>query len=37
MEEVKGKLRIMDTLGIKTNLLRKYGIDRKTIFYEQRK
>ena len=34
MEEVKGELTIMDTLGIKPNyceLSRKYGIDRRTI------
>lgn len=34
MEEVKGELRIMETLGIKPNyseLSRKYGIDRRTI------
>ena len=34
MEEIKGELTIMDTLGIKPNyseLSRKYGIDRRTI------
>ena len=34
MEEVKGELKIMETLGIKPNyseLSRKYGIDRRTI------